>query len=351
MAVDKKTRFRHEIIDKLLQRQSKHNTKKNILNRVNKEFERQGKEEMTVSMRTIQNDLDALREEAFKRGIQLVSMKIPGSKEHYFYYEGGGSTVQQVYLTEEDKATITAAFELMKLVDGAFSYEQIEKLESRMRNLSMSPKFSQETQPPEAVLNFEAAESREEDGRNYIPVLVEAIKEKSPLCITFKGYFKAEATLHEVSPYLLKQYNRRWFLLCYSEQKQKPWTLPLDRIQAIEAGMHAFVPYPISGEKPFEFFEDIIGVTNDFEQSTQQVSLLIRRDRLPYLLSKVLHGSQSPPEETDDPKWARVRLSLKPNPEFFSQVLQYGEAIRIESPPQVKEQMAKIVKKMTGYYL
>jgi hypothetical protein len=63
-----------------------------------------------------------------------------------------------------------------------------------------------------------------------------------------------------VHPYLLKEYNQRWYLLCnkQSDIDEKPAlvTLSLDRIENISDIQYAFCPAP---EGIQEYFDDFIG--------------------------------------------------------------------------------------------
>lgn len=78
--------------------------------------------------------------------------------------------------------------------------------------------------------------------------------------INYKPFGKPEV-LHFISPYLLKEYNNRWYILCKSNHFEHFTCLALDLIEQIEeAGHYEYLPYP-AGDKPEDFFEDFIGVT------------------------------------------------------------------------------------------
>ena len=87
------------------------------------------------------------------------------------------------------------------------------------------------------------------------------------------GYHEAHDNQHTLShlqkkdvrlavtlfPYLLKEYNRRWFLVAAAESDGKLLTFGLDRIDDVEnLPSHNYVDY--DGDLN-ELYEDIIGVT------------------------------------------------------------------------------------------
>lgn len=186
------------------------------------------------------------------------------------------------------------------------------------------------------------------DGLKWIEPLYKAVINQTPLVFDYHP-FNRDSDIHQVSPYLVKEFNKRWFVLCHTDKKQFLVNFALDRIKHIAEGTHNFVKYPGKGT-PDNFFDDIIGVIQEVDEPIQEIHLLIENSHLPYLLTKPLHISQSIIENTSKEDWTEISLKIKPNYEFYSLILSHGEKIKIKSPEPVKEELLKKINQMYRQY-
>lgn len=74
------------------------------------------------------------------------------------------------------------------------------------------------------------------EGLSYLKPMFLSIKNKNILKITFQGFADAASQEYIFHPYVLKQYNQRWFVFGYNETaNMKHWSIPLDeRLQHFE---------------------------------------------------------------------------------------------------------------------
>jgi predicted DNA-binding transcriptional regulator YafY len=91
-------------------------------------------------------------------------------------------------------------------------------------------------------------------------------------------------------PYLLKQYNDRWFLIGAADNDKKILNFPLDRIDDVEPlPEKKYVECP---EDLYERFEDVVGVTiNDKEP--EHILFWVSDTSKDYVATKAIHGSQT----------------------------------------------------------
>ncbi len=95
-----------------------------------------------------------------------------------------------------------------------------------------------------------------------------------------------------VHPYLLKEYNRRWYLKAAAEETRKILTLALDRIDCvIPLPTHRYIEYDSELK---ERFEDIIGVTLYEELPLQTILFWVSDYSKDYVFTKPIHESQTP---------------------------------------------------------
>lgn len=91
-------------------------------------------------------------------------------------------------------------------------------------------------------------------------------------------------------PYLLKEYNRRWFLIGAAEHDGKLLIFPLDRIdKVIPLPSHKFEEY--DGDLN-ERFEDIVGVTLYDDYPVEHILFWVSDASKDYVMTKPIHESQ-----------------------------------------------------------
>jgi len=71
--------------------------------------------------------------------------------------------------------------------------------------------------------------NEEYKGIKYLKPLYLIIKKKQALQITYKCFKDELSTTFDFHPYLLRQYNRRWFVFGLNKtRKINAWSIPLD---------------------------------------------------------------------------------------------------------------------------
>src|SRR5690606_38090332 len=93
------------------------------------------------------------------------------------------------------------------------------------------------------------------------------------------------------SPYLLKEYRNRWFLIASNNKSKSLLTLALDRIKEVyEIASDVFKPY--EGVSFDRYFSDLIGVTKSEKDRAKKVILRVNAKNAPYVETKPRHNSQ-----------------------------------------------------------
>src|SRR5690606_25773706 len=126
-------------------------------------------------------------------------------------------------------------------------------------------------------------------GAEYLTPLYNYIKNEQVIKIQYQSFKSNQIQSYTISPYHLKQYNKRWFLFGRNHVSAKLQNLALDRIKSINPINIEFSENTIDFD---EYFEDIVGVSNDVQKETAKVKILLSDNIIPYILSKPVHGSQ-----------------------------------------------------------
>jgi predicted DNA-binding transcriptional regulator YafY len=94
----------------------------------------------------------------------------------------------------------------------------------------------------------------------------------------------------EFHPYLLKQYNDRWFLIGAAESDKKILNFALDRIDGVEPLPEK--KYVACPEDLYERFEDVVGVTI-YDKEPEHILFWVSDVSKNYVATKAIHGSQT----------------------------------------------------------
>lgn len=189
-------------------------------------------------------------------------------------------------------------------------------------------------------------QSLDQKGVEKMEELANAIVHKYPVKITYKPFNK-ESFESNVHPYHLKQYNNRWTLLGWSEEKGKIYNYPIDRIKDITLLNKEYRETEIDFN---EYFNEIIGTTNPKDEAIQDILLKIDKDSFPYIRTKKLHFSQEHVLHLDTPEYSFIKLKVKINKELVMKLFSYGESIEVVEPLKLREIMKEKILKMKKKY-
>ena len=182
-------------------------------------------------------------------------------------------------------------------------------------------------------------------GLDLMEGLLNAIIDKTPLEIDYLP-FNGEAKHWKISPYLLKEYNNRWYLVGHNSEKDSPLMLALDRMQGFER-----MPRKHYTSNPYDlvdYFEDMIGVTRTTKSKLVKIRLQFTAHRAGYVITKPLHGSQKTERKEDGS--LLVNIELIPNKEMYSQLLFFGQDVKVLSPKKIVRKLHGILHSAASQY-
>ena len=186
-------------------------------------------------------------------------------------------------------------------------------------------------------------------GREYRPLIYRAIREQKILHFIYQtfGGTKVSFDLH---PYLLKQYNDRWYVFGLKDGTDNPyWVVPLDRIikEPLEKGSYTETCPP----DYTKYFDDIVGVSKKKKDRTSSVVIKIDDiDAWGRITTKPLPSQREIEPFDRATGYGRIALNLIVNEELLSKIRAWGEHVVIESPQWVRKKMSITLKKMVSMY-
>lgn len=195
------------------------------------------------------------------------------------------------------------------------------------------------------VIQFE---KRLPAGTEYLSPLLRAIKEKRQVKLHYYKFWDRSSQTQErtIEPYLLKEAQRRWYVLAWDVEKEALRVFGLDRIEHLddERGVKFQHPVPKDVE---HYFDDSFGAWVDSER-TQAEEVVLAFRKLPtdtvfipnpakYLEAMPLHSSQQILKEEEEAIVLRLRIKI--TPDFIKELLSYGKQVEVLTPAHLQEKL------------
>lgn len=326
MSVTKNAPLRYRLIDECLCRTRVRWTAEKLLETVSEKFEEfTGK---TVSKSQLNQDIRAMKEGGTS-GYD-APIEFDRATGRYCYTEEG-FTIRNSPILLADTEVLRQALAVLQQFQGLGLSEQLDELVGRVEK-----QVSLQGRPVQAsALQFEQVPDYA--GAAQLRPLHQAIQQKHVLELAYQPFGVQEPQALTVHPYLLKEFNHRWFLLAYSEKEQRLQIYALDRIRQATA-TPAF--YQAEHRPNLEdYFQHVIGPSVPPDGQVQEVLLRFAKSRAPYVLTKPLHVSQQVVQEGEN--CLDLSLRVIPNRELVSLLLGFGADLTVLSPPALREAVAE----------
>lgn len=261
---------RVRVLDKLLSENVKRRySVKKLLDLYNEELIQAGVG--AVTRRCLEKDLEWLKE----NGVKVRSDK--EGKNTIHSYEHSDDCFFNQKMSTSEKKVLSAFLTTFGKIQGLENFNFFENLKSDYE-LDGVPAISFSVNPD--IANSE-----------YLPKLFEAINGKKVLKIKIHKLDNSEKKQeYEVCPYLLKQYNNRWFLICEGVQRKGVLQFSLEQIDDISKATKS--EYKECSESLEEYFDDVVGVSKPKGAKPEKIIFWASDKAKMYLRGKPIHGTQ-----------------------------------------------------------
>lgn len=192
---------------------------------------------------------------------------------------------------------------------------------------------------------LQAEEPLNNDGNKWMVILLYAITHKECLEILYKSYQRNE-TIHIFSPYILKEYRKRWYVIGYNHNINKVLSLGLDRIVNVEMSATNYFRDPDFSED--DYFNYCLGIMKSENDKHEKVVLEFNDFQKPYILSQPLHKSQKFIKQTEEK--LIIELEVYITHELIQMILAYGEQVKVLEPESLKTKITGILKENLKQY-
>ncbi len=318
MAINKNAYLRYQIIDECLTKRSmKYPSSQKLMDEIERILDQR------ISKETLQKDIRDMKKSA---KLEFYA-PIKYSRSHNgYYYSDPEYTIKKFPVDYEEKEAAEFALTLLNQ-SGALPY--LNRFKNFVeRALTFSRVETQLQNDLSKYIQFERPV--EVEGLEWIEPLVDAIQLRNVVVISHRTIGKNKAIKRKLHPYLLKEYEDRWYVYGYDERSEEERIFSLDRIQGLEAAKKADYKY-FKGNRE-EIFKHTIGVSR-LVGEPQEIILKFYYPQSEYILSKPIHESQEVIDE--DEESITVKLYLRINYELRALIRSYGNQVEVLKPQKL----------------
>lgn len=294
----------------------------------------------SISKKTIQNDIKALRIEAAEKGAEIVC------KESRYRYEPQNFNINDVKVESAAIEKIKLAAMLLKQIPGLDIHEELnevfEKLEMRTAEID------------ETEQQFIQFDTRQDyTGAKFLAELLEAVKGEQVISFQYQSFMHADPIQVILHPYLLKEWNNRWYVIGLPQHLRENnlaefHTFGLERIKSKIKPVGSIEFYQSHKFNAQTMYQHAIGITIPKAATAEKVVLQFTAHRAKYVETNPLHPSQQQIAETETHKTFSYSLIL--NQELGSLILSYGADVKVIAPALLKEMIATTLQSATDLY-
>ena len=303
-----------------------------------------------VSKRCVEKDIEYL-EYNFPMLIEFERYTVDSTtvderiyKKRCIRYADPTFSIFKKKLTEDEKAVLESALTTLGSFDGLDNFKWLAELRKQLKL---------ETREPIISLSKNLVENS-----TLIASLFSSISNKQVIELTYRKFVDSTARKIILSPYLLKEYNRRWYVVGGVYDTNRVLIFALHRIIEMnpKAG-YAFKPCESDLE---ERFEEIIGVTFNENSPLTKVIFWVSDEAKGYIHTKPIHGSQThiKGERADKLRIAYpqlhsgdfISIECRENIELIRELTSWGHDLIVLTPTSLRRKIADRINRMALRY-
>lgn len=273
MATNKNALIRYKHLDMLLSDRHHYYDINELTDKVNTMLFDEGFPEVT--RRCIEKDIVYLQEAPFCAPIK----RFKKNGKNCVAYKNMSFSIFKQEMSQEERSLLHEVLNTIGQFEGLDNFDWLNKF-----------KYSLANNQRKQIISF--SNNAYLVNSNLLGTLFDMISNKVVIRLSYHTFSDTTARNIEFNPYLLKQYNDRWFLLGSSDGSKKILNFALDRINEVEAlPERTYIECPIDLS---EHFENIVGVTLYEDKPVEHILCWVSDVSKGYILTKPIHGSFTP---------------------------------------------------------
>jgi len=295
----------------------------------------------TVTRRCIEKDIDFIEGASFGGNIDKQTV----NGKYCLRYADPSFSIFTKKLSDDEKNLLQETLATLGQFDGLKNFEWLDDFKKRL-----------EIEDRRKIICF--SNNPYLKNSNILGQAFDFISNRVAVRLSYQTFSQNKPKSLDFFPYLLKQYNDRWYLIGAAAEDGKILTFALDRITEIQpSDIQDLEDAPEDLE---ERFDDIIGVTLYDDCPLLTITFWVSDESKNYVLTKPLHGSQktiSGDKETNlrghYPQLAGgmfFSIQCKRNYELISVLMSFGNNLLVLSPEEIRCEIVERIRRMMDGY-
>jgi proteasome accessory factor B len=178
-------------------------------------------------------------------------------------------------------------------------------------------------------------EKRRPQGSENLYGLIHAIKNKLEIRFGYQKFWEEEGSERSVSPYALKEFKNRWYILGNDNKFGSIKCYALDRMNNLELTNKKF-----EAPKDFnvdEYYQNCFGIISPDDGEPEEIILSFSPIQGKYIKTLPLHETQE--IIIDDEKELKIKLQLHITFDLIMELLSYGDNMRVLKPTRLANEI------------
>ena len=304
---------RYQIIDYLISKRN-YPTIHDIIKKCTKDLQQ------TPSPETIQKDIAVMKMD-FPKGYNApieYDFKMKG-----YMYKEPGFRINKSPLREEDLEAIVEAADMMRFMGGSGMAEGFSHAAEKILSFSLESTLSKEELP--ILQTMKPPTSR---GFEHFKLFFTACKYKYPVSLIHFSYRKRVFSHRIIHPFLIKEFENRWYVIGYSESHGEVRTFGLDRIFEPVTLAKKYIHSP--NDEKEKYLNQVYGVYPIPKKKLTKVTIEVSSLATHYFQAYPLHATQTIKKRSNGT--SLISFDLIPTVELLKYFQTQGKEIRIKSP-------------------
>jgi len=315
MPVNKNALLRYSIIDRLVRNKYKpYPTMEEII-------EACLEQHSVTSSETIQKDMNHMRR---PRPIGYNAPIYFDRKFQGYAYSEPEFSISSLALSSEEVGAIRETLDLVKMISGT---SMSEKFNSAMEKvLSITFEDFPEGEKKQAIL--QTMQPPKARGFEYFELFYSACREKIPVSFVHYSYKKRKFNSIIIHPFLIKEFENKWYIVGYSEKHASIRIFGMDRVYAPILLDKPFIK--VANKKTDDYFHTMYGVFPIPKAKKQKIKIRVSSLATNYFQAYPIHESQKIVKFPDG--FSNITFQVVPTIELVRLFLSHGKQVQVIEP-------------------
>lgn len=295
-------------------------------------------EDDKVTERTIANDIKAIQE-VFE-GAEIEE-KIEGK---YYSYADHKFSIKQLNLNENDEVFLSLLRMTLQNFINTSIYSKFNKFKNKVLQEDKS-----KTNNDNTTHSFILPEvSYGKSGYEWIETLFEAIKNEWTIEIVYRKNSN-EISSKTLSPYILKEFRKRWYLVAYDHATNRNCTrvYALDKIKDVVESSTNY--YHDTFFNSNDYFKYTFGIHHELVNKPIDIVLEFDKTQIDQLMNHPLMATQKS-TLLNGGNVLRVELQVYNSYEIKREILGYGKNVKVISPESLANEIKEMAQSIVNQY-